>query len=299
MRRRRRRIALSMAFALFLGSGARVPAQAPQTDPQQPAPVAPNPDPTKLRKPGDAYRDAMHPLDVVRSSMDNWSDSELGALAAGMRKAKAACAEANLTFYFGDDLYNLARLCALGQDWDATNSAALKYIQGEEAPHRARGYALSINALIHLKAMEQAEETAKRMMQRLPYDAAVEESVSYLTTYLEESFDPAALELATLHKPLLLAAMARGVPLAEENGTDTVSLGALDDAAMELAFLERYEGSAAEAASTIAEIKAVLSKANIGVEDERACGVHEVRDHRRRADHRPALAAEQIGRAHV
>jgi hypothetical protein len=246
-----------------------MPAQAPQAVPQQPAPVAPNADLTGLRKPGDAYKDAMHPLDVVRSSLDNWSDSELGALTAGMRKAKAACADANLTFYSGEDVYDLARLCALGQDWNATNTAALKYIQGEAALHRARGYALSINALIHLKAMEEAEETAKHMMQRLPYDAAVEESVSYLTTYLEESFDPAALELAMLHKPLLLAAIARSVPLAEENGTDIVSLGALDDVAMQLAFLERYAGSATEAASTVAEIKAALSKATIGEEDER------------------------------
>jgi hypothetical protein len=278
MRRWRGRIAVAMAFALLLGSGARMPAQAPQIAPQQPAPVvAPNADPTNLRKPGDAYKEALHPLDVVRNSLDNWSDSELGALAAGIRKAKAACAEANLTFYSGDDVYDLARLCALGQDWNATNTAALKYIQGEDAPHRAHGYALSINALIHLKAVEEAEETAKRMMQRLPYDAAVEESVSYLTTYLEESFDPAALELATLHKPLLLAAMARGVPFAEEHGTGALSLGALDDAAMQVAFLERYAGSATEAAATIAEIKAALSKANIGVEDERVIAAIDTR----------------------
>jgi hypothetical protein len=48
-----------------------------------------------------------------------------------------------------------------------------------------------------------------------------------------------------------------------------VSLGALDDVAMQLAFLERYAGSATEAASTVAEIKAALSKATIGEEDER------------------------------
>ena len=79
MRRQRGRIAVAVAFALLLGGWAYMPAQAPQAVPQQPAPVAPNADLTGLRKPGDAYKDAMHPLDAVRSSLDNWSDSELGA----------------------------------------------------------------------------------------------------------------------------------------------------------------------------------------------------------------------------
>jgi hypothetical protein len=231
------------------------------------------------RRPADVYKEAMQPLDVVRNSLENWSDPELAALAAGMRKAKQACGEANLTYYSGEDLYDLARLCALGQDWNATNTAALKYVQqGQDAPRRARAYALSINALIHLNGLLQAEETARRMLQQLPYDAAVEESVSYLTTYLAQSLDPAAMELASLHRPLLIDAIATGVPLQELHGNDAVSLGALYDCAMQGAFLERYAGADQDAAVIVAELKGALGKVTaVAVEDQRLIAAIDLR----------------------
>src|SRR5262249_12112493 len=79
--------------------------------------------------PGAIYKSAMHPLDVVRISLDNWSDAELAALASGMRKAAAACAQAKPEDYSGEDLYDFARLCSLGQDWSGANNAATRYIE--------------------------------------------------------------------------------------------------------------------------------------------------------------------------
>jgi len=102
--------------------------------------------------PGEIYKDAMHPLDVVRRSLDNWSDAELGALSAGMHKAKEACDAAKPEDFSGDDLYDLARLCALGQDWSGANAAALGYIASHQEAHRAQAYALSVNALVHIDA---------------------------------------------------------------------------------------------------------------------------------------------------
>ena len=72
--------------------------------------------------PGEIYKEAMHPLEVVRGSLDNWSDAELGALTVGMHKAKDACDAVKPDDYSGGDLYDLARLCALGQDWNAANT---------------------------------------------------------------------------------------------------------------------------------------------------------------------------------
>jgi len=61
--------------------------------PQAPGPVAgvqsaPGPGGMEAARPGEVYRQAMKPLDLVRSSLDNWSDAELGALASGMRTAR-------------------------------------------------------------------------------------------------------------------------------------------------------------------------------------------------------------------
>jgi hypothetical protein len=68
---------------------------------QTASPVPPPAPAQPTLTPGAAYKQAMHPLDVVRSSMSNWSDSELGAFAVGMRIAKKACAESPPGKLFG------------------------------------------------------------------------------------------------------------------------------------------------------------------------------------------------------
>src|ERR1700728_683244 len=63
-----------------------------------------------VEPPGAVFKEAMHPLDVVRQSMDNWSDAELGALKVGMQMAREACERDNPDDYSGDDLFDLAHL---------------------------------------------------------------------------------------------------------------------------------------------------------------------------------------------
>src|SRR6202035_1560269 len=114
--------------------------------------------------PGALYRQAMHPLEVVRSSMDNWSDAEVGAFAVGMRMARESCAQAAPENYAGDDLYDLARLCSLGQDWNSANTAATRYLDSRADPHRTQAFALSINALMRLNGAELAIAIANTLM---------------------------------------------------------------------------------------------------------------------------------------
>ena len=134
----------------------------------------------------------MRPLDVVRMSLDNWSDAELGALGVGMHKAKEACGQSKPESYSGDDLYDLARLCSFGQDWNAANTAALDYVAAGLDAHRAQAYALSMNALVHINAVDLAVGTAREMMRKLPYDAEVAYAVRYMKETLEQAGDPAA-----------------------------------------------------------------------------------------------------------
>jgi thiol-disulfide isomerase/thioredoxin len=203
----------------------------------------------------------MRPLDVVRSSLDNWSDAELGALRVGMRKAKEVCDQVKPETYSGDDLYDLARLCSFGQDWNAANTAALDYAAGGAEPHRAQAYALSMNALVHINAVDLALQTAREMLRKLPYDAEVAYAVRYMKDDLEQAGNPAALTLAEEEHPAIVQALVPGVSLKAAHGDAVIAVGALDESAMELAFLERYSGDDAAAANTVADVEDALQNA--------------------------------------
>jgi hypothetical protein len=244
-------------------------AQTPLTEPAQapapaaaPAPSAALPDQpgTLAETPGAIYKNAMRPLDVVRMSLDNWSDSELGALGVGMHKAKEACEQAKPENYSGDDLYDLARLCSFGQDWNAANTAALNYVRGGLEPHRAQAYALSMNALVHINAVDLAEQTAREMLRRLPYDAEVAYAIRYMKETLEQAADPAALSLAAQEHAAIVQALAAGVPLKATHGDAVISVGPLYESAMQMAFLNRYAGDNAAAASAVADVESALPK---------------------------------------
>jgi hypothetical protein len=254
-----------------------------QTTPPTPAaaqtPASPSALPeqsgTIVEPPGAIYKDAMRPLDVVRGSLENWSDAELGALAVSMHKAKEACDDAKPESYSGDDLYDLARLCSFGQDWNAANTAALDYVASGLDGHRAQAYALSINALVHLNGANLATQTAQEMLRKLPYDAEVAYAVRYMKDNLEQAGNPAALTLAFQEHAAIVQALEAAIPLKAAHGDAVIGVGALYESAMELAFLQRYAGDDVAAASTAAEVEGALQKtAPLSTEDrQRVDGV--------------------------
>jgi len=213
---------------------------------------------TGTETPGEIYKAAMHPLDVVRSSLDNWSDAELGALTVGIHKAHDACEAANRDDYAGDDLYDLSRLCALGQDWEKTNAVAQAYIASKLEPHRAQAYALAINAMVHMNAIDLAVATTREMLGRLPYDAEVAYAVRYMKDDLEEASNPGALTLAAEEHAAIMAALAQETPLKATHGEAVMSLGAMYDSAMELAFWQKYAGEDAASSATVAGVDQAL-----------------------------------------
>lgn len=221
-------------------------------------PAAAQPAPTPAQTPGEIYKAAMHPLDVVRSSLDNWSDAELGALSVGIHMAHDACGAANPENYTGDDLYDLARLCALGQDWNGTNVAAQAYLTRKFEGHEAQVYALIISALVHMSATDLALGTTREMLRRLPYDAEVAYAVRYMKDELEQASNPEALKLAGEEHEAIVAAIAQKVALKSVHGDAVMSLGALYESAMELAFWQRYAGQDTAAAATVADLDRAL-----------------------------------------
>lgn len=216
----------------------------------QPAPV--------VLTPGETYKQAMHPLDVVRSEIGNWSDPELQALSVGVKMARDACDQAKPEDYKGDDLYDLARLCALGQDWNQAYAVAQDYIAALENTHRAQAYVISVSALVHIHDIDTAVATARTMLRSLPYDAEVAYSIRSLKDYLEQSGNPAALMLAQLEHPAIVDALKLGVPLKAANSEAVMGIGALFESGMELALFERYTGDDKSAGATVSDLEDAL-----------------------------------------
>lgn len=264
------RMFLSAALVILAAISQRIGAQAPPAPGTTPTPSAnstpnqtqPAPPPTNATAdsdlPGVIYKEAMHPLDIVRQSLDNWSDTELAALHLGMKMAYDACEKMNPEDYTKDDLYDLAHLCAFGQDWNAANTAAVRYIALKAPEHRTQAYAISVGAFVHLNAIDLALATTEEMLAGQPYDAEVAYTLRYMKDALETAADPKALDLAEQEHPKIVDALSKAVPLKATYGDAVVSVGLLDEMAMEAAFFERYAGNDTKAAALMADIEQAL-----------------------------------------
>jgi thiol-disulfide isomerase/thioredoxin len=208
--------------------------------------------------PGAIYKDAMHPLDVVRLSLENWSDSELAALSVGIKTAHDACEKLKPENYSKDDLYDLAHLCAFGQDWNPANTAAQRYIASKEPEHRTQAYAISIGAFVHLNAVDLAVATTREMLRSQPYDAEAAYAVHYIKSYLEVTGDPHALQLAEEEHAKIIDALSKGKPLKAAYGDAAVNVGLLFEMAIEAAFYERYGGDNLQAAAYLSDVERAL-----------------------------------------
>ena len=210
-------------------------------------------------RPGDVYKELMRPLDQVRSSMDNWSPAELAALAAGIKRAQEYCGQVAAAGVNGDDLYQLARVCSVGQRWNDADAAASAYIKSASQPYQAQAYAIRVNALLNLKDTTLAVEVARSMLHSVPYDATVDQSVAYLIHYLAMSLDDGVLPLARERQPFLLTALQSGSALKEQPGDTVIGAAILYDEGLELAYLQRYAGKDSEAQGTVAALDAAVS----------------------------------------
>jgi thiol-disulfide isomerase/thioredoxin len=224
---------------------------------------------TALPSPGAEYKDATHPLEVVRQSLDNWSDAELNALSVGIKRARESCQARKAEAYSGDDLYELARLCSFGQDWNDANTAATRYIDSKAEPWRAQAYALSINAMVRLNGVDLAVQTAETMLRVLPYDAEVAYAVRYLKDYLEQSGNSQAVTLAEAEHASIIQALSVGTALKATHGDAVMSLGLLYDSAMELAFFHKFAGQDTYASEAAADCDDSLKKVLIAPDEMR------------------------------
>ena len=223
-----------------------------------PATPVTSPEAADAELPSAIYKEAMHPLDVARQSLDNWSDSELSALSIGMHMAREACDKMSPDDYSKDDLYDLAHLCAFGQDWNPATAAALRYLARRAPEHRAQAYAIRIGAYVHLNAIDLAVVTTRQMLRDQPYDAEVAYTLRYMKDYLETAGKPDALKLAEDEHGRIIDALGKGTPLRAAYGDAVVNTGLLYEMAMEAAFFERYAGNDAQAAVYLGDVERAL-----------------------------------------
>lgn len=216
-----------------------------------------------MESPGNVYKELMQPLDQVRGSLDNWSPAELAALAAGVKRAQEYCGQVAAAGVSGDDLYQLARVCSVGQRWNDADAAASAYIKSASQPYQAHAYAIRVNALLNLKDTTMAVEVARSTLRSVPYDATVDQSMAYLIHFLAMSLDDGALPLARERQPFLLTALESGSALKEQPSDISVgtSIGTavLYDEGLELAYLEQYAGRQSEAQRTVVALDAVVA----------------------------------------
>ncbi len=153
-----------------------------------------------------AYDDAMHPLDETRRAISNWSAAELSALTVTLSRARAACQARNPHLYAGTDLIELARLCALGQEWGTVVLATSLYID-ETAPSKpllADAHAARVDADLHLRSEPDALRDAHAMFAAVPYSPIVAEASTEAIEYMRFSAPDDAISIANEREPFIL-----------------------------------------------------------------------------------------------
>lgn len=245
---------------LLLATASRAPAQTgfPTVPPSVPAQASLVPQ----LSPAAAYQEAMHPVEVTRSSITNWSDIEQASLAVAIKRAADACAARPASSYIGDPLVDLARLCSLGQASPAVILATDRYIHEDSQPklRLAEAYAAQIEAQLHLKDEPAALKSAQVMLAAVPYTSLVADASTEAINYMQLLFTADAVSLAESRQPRVLALLR----IASTPG-DPVSASPRRPAAVELyrqaltlAALQQLEARSAEALQTTAALDAVV-----------------------------------------
>jgi hypothetical protein len=221
---------------------------------------APTPTAPQL-SPQSAYDQAMHPLEITRNAISNWSDSELAALAIAVKQATEACSARTPGQFSGDDLIAYARLCALGQQWPTVITAATRYITSDDAakPQLAHAYAYQINATLHTNDPKAILAASLAMLRAVPYTNLTDETLYGALHYLQLAFMPDALTLYAARQPILLAALRAPQSTPPATGADTlIPIHTLYANGLAFAALQQFAGDPQAAAKTVAELDAAL-----------------------------------------
>jgi len=219
--------------------------------------------------PQDAYDQAIAPVEITHRSIANWSDIETAALGVAVQQAKDACLARTSATYAGDDLIAFARLCALGQQWPTTFTAATTYINSKDVakPQLAQAYAYEVDADLNLNDEKSALRASIAMLQAVPYGPLSDEVTTSTIRYLQLAFTDDAITLHLARQPTLLRLLSTppAAP-AQPNAAAPIPLHTLFEHALDFAALEQYLNQPRLASGIISDIDAA-TPSNLNPDD--------------------------------
>ncbi len=239
----------------------------PQTPSQTPSQTPATPSNDTQLSPRAAYEDALHPLEITRHDIANWSDIEIAAMKVAIARAKEACLARQAGTYTGADLLELARLCSLGQQWSIVATAANRYISepATPKPRLTEAYVDKVDADLRMKAEEAALADATTMLSAVPYTADVADAIDEALGYMQFVHTADALTLAKLRLPFLLDALRAPAPASPSGGTPgspaLIPVHQLYAEGIALAALQQLSAQPAAASTTIAALDGALPAA--------------------------------------
>jgi hypothetical protein len=218
-----------------------------------------------------AYDEAVRPLDIVRRAAQNWSDSELAALAVAEDLAKTSCLERTPDQFTGEDLLAYARLCAFAQQWLPVKRAGTNYLIARSAakpadkltgfPNLSLAFDYVIQASLHLNDPVNAFGTAETMLRTVPYDDLASDATNATIRYVQLIHTDQAIVLLRERQPLVLALLkAHAAPSATEaqSAHPPLTLHDLYADAIALPAMQQFADDPKAAAESFAELEAAI-----------------------------------------
>jgi len=259
-------------FLLLLCPGIALAQEASQ-------PPAPPPGPALQLSPQAAYDQAVRPLDIVRGAAQNWSDSELAALAVAKDLARASCLARTPDQFAGEELLTYARLCAFAQQWPNVKKAGTNYLiawrtaKPEDRPTGFPSLSLAfdyvVQSSLHLDDPVNAFGTAQTMLRAVPYDALASDATNGTVRYVQLIHTDEAIELLAQRQPLLLALLkAPATPAAasQQSAQPSLTIHDLYADAVALPAMLQFANRPRAADAAFAELEAAVP-ANLSPDD--------------------------------
>jgi len=229
---------------------------------QQPGPKA---KPASVpESPADVYQRAMQPVEIVRRSLNNVTDSEIAAWGVAVVTAAHECSPRKIEEFSGEDLFHFARLCQLGQQYEDANDAAAKYLRDGNTTSAESARALIVRAHLSAGNLLRAERGAYDLMRNHPYDGTVHAMVQEVIMALAATDAVEnALRMVSQRSESLMTALRAGGGLALHEGSYRVPHSTLVRDALTAVYLyraeNRVEGVQASARALVDSVRQIVN----------------------------------------
>jgi thiol-disulfide isomerase/thioredoxin len=210
--------------------------------------------------PSSAYLYALQPVQLVRRSPGNLTDAERHAWSVTMSRAAHACAVRTTERYAGEELFALARLCALATNSTSTRAAVLRYLAQDAAPNADLARALLARTYLRDGRAEEAGEVVREMLERHHYEAVLHTVTQEVATAFRTHDERSARRLLARRHAALLAAIQQGSALRSRTGDFEVTPAVLFRDALSLAAMYRHTGKESEASYVYEQVAQALSE---------------------------------------